>query len=170
MKLTYFQIDAFTDKIFSGNPAGVCPLDEWLANDVMQKIALENNLSETAFFVPKEDSYQLRWFTPTKEVDLCGHATLASAWVIFNQLNSALEEIQFSTRSGILTVHRQKQKLVMDFPASNLISVKTPKTLIEGLGIIPIESFFSVDYTQSVWDLGVRALHFLRMTRRDDAT
>src|SRR3982751_2735006 len=107
MRIPLYQIDAFvTERPFSGNPAAVCPLEAWLPDDVMQAIAAENNLSETAFFVPDGDGYGLRWFTPTVEVDLCGHATLASAQVIFDRITPGRESVAFSTRSGILTVRR----------------------------------------------------------------
>src|ERR1044072_7930376 len=101
------QIDAFTNKLFSGNPAAVCPLTEWLSDDLMQQIAMENNLAETAFYVPSGDKYELRWFTPTVEVDLCGHATLAAAYVLFNHENHSGNTINFySPRSGELPVRK----------------------------------------------------------------
>ncbi|MEE4293817.1 MAG: PhzF family phenazine biosynthesis isomerase, partial [Xanthomonadales bacterium] len=106
MKLTLFQVDAFASRVFEGNPAAVCPLNEWLPDEVMQSIALENNLSETAFFVPEGGEYAIRWFTPVAEVDLCGHATLASAWVLFNRLGHASDRLRFSSRSGPLEVAR----------------------------------------------------------------
>lgn len=121
--LPLYQVDAFTREPFSGNPAAVCPLDDWLGDEVMQKIAAENNLSETAFFVPDENGeadYRLRWFTPTREVELCGHATLASAWVLFNELGVEQETIVFVTqKAGLLSVRRgEGGVLVMDFPAN----------------------------------------------------
>ncbi len=106
MRLRQYQIDAFTSHVFEGNPAAVCPLDAWLDDAVMQSIAAENNLSETAFFVPTARGYRLRWFAPLGEVDLCGHATLASAYVLFELLGSAKSEILFETRSGDLIVRR----------------------------------------------------------------
>lgn len=113
-----YQIDAFTDRVFAGNPAAICPLETWLADDVMQQAASENNVSETAFFVQTADgAYDLRWFTPAAEVDLCGHATLASAHLIFERLNSALDTISFNTKSGILTVIRKAGMIEMDFPS-----------------------------------------------------
>lgn len=102
-----YQIDAFAEKVFTGNPAAVCPLDQWLSDDLLQKIAMENNLAETAYYVKDGDQYQIRWFTPTVEVDLCGHATLASAYVLFNHENFSENTIRFySHRSGELTVTR----------------------------------------------------------------
>lgn len=115
-KLALWQIDAFTDKVFGGNPAAVCPLDKWLPDETLRKIAMENNLSETAFFVPKDDGFHLRWFTPASEIDLCGHATLATAFAIFEFLDYKKDKISFETRSGILNVTRSDRGLTMDFP------------------------------------------------------
>lgn len=117
MRIPIFQIDAFTGELFHGNPAAVCPLDRWLPDEVMQKIAAENNLSETAFFVPNTDGYQLRWFTPTTEVDLCGHATLASAYVIVHILKSDTRHIRFASNSGTLDVETDGDLIRLDFPA-----------------------------------------------------
>lgn len=118
MNLAIYQVDAFTSSLFKGNPAAVIPLDSWLDPDTMQKIALENNLSETAFFVRKESSvYDLRWFTPTVEMDLCGHATLATAFVIFNVINLEKDKIIFNCHSGKLIVEKRADVLVMDFPS-----------------------------------------------------
>src|ERR1700692_180017 len=105
MKISMYQVDAFTDRVFGGNPAAVCPLDKWLSDDVMLSIAAENNLAETAFFVPEDDGFRLRWFTPVAEVDLCGHATLASADVLFE--DGMLDSIRFATRRGVVTVTRR---------------------------------------------------------------
>ena len=120
MKLPLYQIDAFTDKLFGGNPAAVIPLQQWLDDVLMQKIALENNLSETVFFVPSLDKsadFEIKWFTPEVEINLCGHATLASAYVLFNILNFDKPEIRFSSKSGILKVTRQDDLICMDFPS-----------------------------------------------------
>jgi len=115
-----YQIDSFTTKVFSGNPAAVCPCEDWLADEAMQKLAAENNLSETAFVVPDKTGvadYGLRWFTPSTEVDLCGHATLATAWVLFNELGADSKTLSFATKSGVLAVTRGAgDLLVMDFP------------------------------------------------------
>ena len=145
MKISIYQIDAFTDKAFSGNPAAVCPLEEWLPESVMQKIANEMNLSETAFFVPKlgtHGEYDLRWFTPTVEVDLCGHATLASGHVVLNHLSKDLERVTFHTRSGALGVDNRNGLLELDFP-SNPPTVDTESDEISAvstaLGATPIE-------------------------------
>jgi PhzF family phenazine biosynthesis protein len=120
-KLRIFQVDAFTDKLFSGNPAAVCMLEKWLSDETMQSIAAENNLAETAFLVPKNGSYQIRWFTPTIEVDLCGHATLASAFTLLHHLGHQDDEVKFfSPRSGELRVFQQNDILFLDFPTDTL--------------------------------------------------
>ncbi len=140
MKLRLFQVDAFTDKVFSGNPAAICPLEEWLPEDRMQEIAAENNLSETAFFSPNGDGYDLRWFTPTTEADLCGHATLASAFVIWDQLGSESSTLRFHTRSGTLTVEKNYDLLVMNFPLLAPTACRNPpQELLDGLGSRPQE-------------------------------
>src|SRR5688572_30307192 len=131
MKLKLYQLDAFTDKIFSGNPAAVCPLDQWLPDDLLQKIAMENNLAETAFFVKKEDKFEIRWFTPSVEVDLCGHATLASAEVLYTYEKYSGNSITFlSPRSGILTVTREGSLLTLDFPSDKFERVELSQQLI----------------------------------------
>jgi len=124
----------------------VCPLDEWLDDAVLQAIAAENNPSETAFFVPNGQGYDLRWFTPAAEVDLCGHATLASAFVLFEHLGHAAETVAFETRSGTLIVRRQEGLLVMDFPASMPEPCDAPPGLVEGLGRTPAEVRAAADY------------------------
>jgi PhzF family phenazine biosynthesis protein len=131
----YFEIHSFTDTVFHGNPAGVCPLDEWIDDGLMQQIAAENNLSETAFFTPNDDHYQLRWFTPKLEVDLCGHATLASAYVVFEHLGYEGDAVAFQTQSGELTVWKDGQFLIMDFPSRPAEEVEMPDHLEDGLGI-----------------------------------
>jgi PhzF family phenazine biosynthesis protein len=145
MKLRQYQVDAFARQLFEGNPAAVCPLEEWLDDAVLQAIAAENNLSETAFFVPNGQHYDLRWFTPAAEVDLCGHATLASAFVLFECLGHEGPAIDFETRSGRLTVRRQEGRLVMDFPASMPEPCAAPEGLIEGLGRQPTEVLAAAD-------------------------
>ena len=142
MKIKMFQVDAFTDKLFGGNPAAVCILDQWLSENHMQSIAAENNLAETAFITTNDDGYNIRWFTPTIEVDLCGHATLAAAHVIFNHLDYADEEIVFtSLQSGQLTVKQHNGLLTLDFPADTYEKIHTPTLLTEGLGIEPMETY-----------------------------
>ncbi|HEX3817311.1 MAG TPA: PhzF family phenazine biosynthesis protein [Chthoniobacterales bacterium] len=134
MTIPYFQIQAFTKDHFAGNPAGVCLLGEWLPDARMQAIAAENNLSETAFLIERERDFDLRWFTPTVEVDLCGHATLAAAHVIFRHLGRMSNEVIFQSRSGSLTVARVADRLVLDFPAEPLRECEPPPKLSEGLG------------------------------------
>ena len=146
MKLKLYQIDAFTNKVFGGNPAAVCPLESWLPDELMQSIAIENNLSETAFFIPKDDGFHLRWFTPKTEVDLCGHATLASAYVLFNLLGYSAGKIRFQTREGDLFVERQAQELVMDFPTKKPVECETPDLLLKALGIEPLSLYCNEDY------------------------
>src|SRR5580765_7465148 len=116
MNLQIFQVDAFTSKTFAGNPAAVVPLDAWLPDDTMLNIAAENNLAETAFFVKNGDGYDLRWFTPTVEMDLCGHATVASAYVLCELLGSVEPTLRFQTKSGELRVTRDGARFVLDFP------------------------------------------------------
>ena len=127
--IPYFVVHAFTDEIFGGNPAGVCPLTEWLDDALMQRIAAENDLSETAFFVAKENHFELRWFTPKIEVDLCGHATLASAYVLFDELDFQGDVIVFRTLSDDLHVARAGSSLVMDFPARPAAEIEPPPYL-----------------------------------------
>lgn len=148
MKIPLYQLDAFSDRPFAGNPAAVCPLEAWLADDVMQNIAAENNLSETAFFVRDvpggPGAFGLRWFTPSAEVDLCGHATLASAWVILNRLDPDRDDVRFETRSGPLTVERRADdRLLMDFPARPAVPRDPPRALVEGLGAAAVEVWAS---------------------------
>jgi len=139
MDIPVYQIDAFADKPFAGNPAAVCPLDAWLPDAMLQSIALENNLSETAFTVARgAGDYELRWFTPKAEVDLCGHATLATASVLFEQRGEGAEAITFQTRSGELRVGRDGDLLVMDFPALPAEEVAMPEGLTDALGIEPV--------------------------------
>jgi PhzF family phenazine biosynthesis protein len=137
MKIPLYVIDAFTQKAFGGNPAAVCPLEDWLGAAEMQAIAAENNLSETAFFVRRGDGYDLRWFTPTLEIDLCGHATLASAFVLFNYLGHTGDRVTFESKSGTLSVTRggdDEDRLALDFPARPATPCALPDELQRGLG------------------------------------
>lgn len=146
MKYSIYQVDAFTDKLFGGNPAAVCPMDHWPATETMQLIAAENNLAETAFFIPDGDGFHLRWFTPKLEMDLCGHATLASAHVLFNHLGFEGDLIRFQSRSGELTVARSGDLLTLDFPASTYEPVaEIPPALSEALGAAPTALYKSRD-------------------------
>lgn len=144
--MNIYQVDAFTGKVFSGNPAAVVPLEKWLNVDVMQQIASENNLSETAFFVQEADgAYKIRWFTPETEVDLCGHATLASAHVLFTHLNFDKPIIRFHSKSGELTVKRENGLYWMDFPSNPPDPIPVPKLIPEALGTIPIYTGVNTD-------------------------
>ncbi len=146
MTVRMFQVDAFADRLFTGNPAAVCPLESWLPDEVMQAIAAENNLAETAFFVPAGDAFDLRWFTPTKEVDLCGHATLASAHVLFEILDPGRSAATFHTRSGPLGVGRDGDRISLRLPRREATPCEPPPGLVEGLGRAPDEVLRSRDY------------------------
>lgn len=146
MKLPLYQIDAFANKPFTGNPAAICPLDKWLPDDLMQSIATENNLSETAFFVKINESYSIRWFTPAHEVDLCGHATLASAYVIFNILKHEENNIVFESKSGLLEVKQNNDWLEMNFPSQPATKCTVPEIVKEAFNEEPIECLQSEDY------------------------
>src|SRR5438552_7744226 len=147
-EIPLYQIDAFTSRPFAGNPAAVCPLQGWLPDPLMQAIAAENNLSETAFFVPSARAgagatltaraYDLRWFTPTTEIDLCGHATLASAFVVMTELEPACAQVAFETKSGVLTITRAGDLLEMDFPSRPALpATQASPALAAALGVTP---------------------------------
>jgi predicted PhzF superfamily epimerase YddE/YHI9 len=147
MHLPIYQVDAFAEKLFGGNPAAICPLTEWLPDATMQAIAAENNLAETAFFVREGADYALRWFTPAVEVDLCGHATLASAHVVFSFLEPGRERVNFRTlKAGTLTVARHGDMLMMDFPARPAAAVEPPPGLLAALGGSPREVLKARDH------------------------
>jgi PhzF family phenazine biosynthesis protein len=146
VKIPIYQIDAFTDVQFHGNPAAVCPLDAWLDASVLQNIAAENNLAETAFFVRRGADYELRWFTPAREVDLCGHATLASAYVIFTHLDPPARAVRFHTLSGVLEVTREGDRLALLFPSRPGERCPAPAALVQGLGKTPLEVCKARDY------------------------
>jgi PhzF family phenazine biosynthesis protein len=142
MKIKLYQIDAFTSRLFSGNPAAVCPLDEWLPAETMQNIAMENNLAETAFVVKSGEEYAIRWFTPAVEVDLCGHATLAAAYVLFHHEGHRGNNIRFdSARSGLLPVTKQGELLTLDFPYDPCSEVELLPMLTDGFNIAPVKAF-----------------------------
>lgn len=145
MRFPIYQVDAFADRVFAGNPAAVVPLQSWLPDAALYDIAAENNLSETAFFVPNGDDWDLRWFTPKVEVDLCGHATLATAWVIFTHLRPQAEELRFNTRSGQLRVSRDGDSLVLNFPARVPSPCAPPPHLAQMLGAAPVEVLMARD-------------------------
>jgi len=147
LKVDLYQIDAFTDKLFSGNPAAVCPLDHWLEDEILQSIAIENNLAETAFFVQLENNhFHLRWFTPEIEIDLCGHGTLATAFVIFEEMEYESDKIFFETKSGILTVRKVDDYYELDFPSRPPRESSLSKIISDGLNIQPIEVWKARDY------------------------
>lgn len=145
MELKLFQVDAFSDRVFGGNPAAICPLETWLPDELLQKIAVENNLSETAFFVRVGERYKLRWFTPTAEIDLCGHATLAAAFVIFKFYRPELQILHFDTLSGELIVKRKVDLLALDFPSRPLKRIELTETLTKALGRKPKEVYLARD-------------------------
>jgi PhzF family phenazine biosynthesis protein len=138
-EITLYQVDAFTDRPFAGNPAAVCPLDSWLPDATLQAIAAENNLAETAFFVPQDGGYHLRWFTPTVEVPLCGHATLASAYVIAQHIDPAMEKVAFHSASGPLTVTRNGEVFTLDFPTDRPAPFEDGGLVAQALGVTPQE-------------------------------
>ncbi len=140
-----YIVDAFTDRVFQGNPAAVCVLDSWPPEELMQKIAMENNFAETAFVVPEGERWHLRWFTPEKEFDLCGHATLAAAYVLFRFYRPEAEELVFSTLSGPLTVRRKEGLLEMDFPAYTPVRVEVSDEMTAALGVRPREAWRARD-------------------------
>ena len=146
MRIPIYQVDAFSGNLFAGNPAAVCPLDRWLEDSLLQAIAAENNLAETAFFVEDGGTYRLRWFTPGVEVDLCGHATLATAFVILTRLTPDRTSVTFTTRSGELTVVREEDRYRMDFPARPPEPCEPHPDLIPALGGTPEAIYASRDY------------------------
>ena len=150
--MRYHVIDVFTGRLFGGNPAGVCLLENWLPDDIMQNIAAENNLSETAFLVKQDGYYDLRWFTPTLEVDLCGHATLASAFVLFEDAERAEAEIKFKTVSGLLAVVRKNELLYLDFPSRPVIACPMYETFEKALGVKPTATYKAFDFLVLVDD------------------
>jgi PhzF family phenazine biosynthesis protein len=141
MILPLFQVDAFTDHLFGGNPAAVVPLDTWLPVELMQDIAAENNLAETAFFVKENSGYRIRWFTPLAEVELCGHATLASAHVLFHHMHAPGNLLKFRSRRGLLRVRNDGVHLTLDFPADTLAEVSPPGDLVDAIGRKPVQAY-----------------------------
>ena len=147
MQIDIFQIDAFTDRLFAGNPAAVCQLDNWLEDRILQQIATENNLAETAFFVKQLNGlFHLRWFTPEFEMDLCGHATLASAYVLFEELGYNGKEVKFETKSGELVVNKENDLFVLDFPSRPPMKSTLPQIIRNGLNLQPKEVWKARDY------------------------
>ena len=147
MQVPYYVVHAFTSTVFAGNPAGVCVLEDWLPDDRMQRIAAENRLSETAFLLGGDARYELRWFTPTIEVDLCGHATLASGFILMREYDTAAERIEFATRSaGTLSVEKRRDMFALDFPSRPGRPCPPPPRLLDGLGAPPREVLHARDY------------------------
>lgn len=140
-----YVVDAFTDKVFAGNPAAICVLDKWISDELMQKITTENNLSETAFTVKEGGHYHLRWFTPGGEIDLCGHATLATAYTLFRFYEKDADILSFDTLSGVLTVRKNGDLLEMDFPAYELHPVEVTDKMVDAIGIRPLEAYMGRD-------------------------
>lgn len=139
--MNIYQVDAFTDKVFKGNPAAVCPLEKWISADLMQAIAEENNLSETVFFVKNGNSFDIKWFTPTCEMDLCGHATLAAAHIIFSELNFKEKQLIFNSKSGKLTVTKAADWYTLNFPSEEISAIETPELLKQALNVPILKSF-----------------------------
>ena len=146
MKLPLYQIDAFAKNAFEGNPAAICPLDTWLSDEILLSIPEENNLSETAYFVKTEKGFHIRWFTPTTEVDLCGHATLAAAFVIFNELGYKENSISFESKSGVLRVVKDNDLLIMDFPTQAPTACELPTEIKQAFDVSPVECLKAEDY------------------------
>jgi PhzF family phenazine biosynthesis protein len=144
--MKYFVVDAFAEKVFEGNPAGVCIMKDWISDELMQKIAIENNLSETAFAVKEANHYRLRWFTPGGEINLCGHATLATSFIILNEYERELETVKFQTISGELTVNKQGDLYELDFPTIHSEEISITDQMISALGIVPKETFLNRDF------------------------
>jgi PhzF family phenazine biosynthesis protein len=171
MRIPLYQIDAFADGPFTGNPAAVCPLDAWLPEAVMQAVAAENNLSETAFFVPEGEGYRLRWFTPSTEVDLCGHATLASGFVVFRWLQPGRSRITFQTQqAGPLTVARDGDLLVLDFPSRPPAPCEMSEPLAAALGRRPTTLLAARDFLaiyESADDIAALAPDFAALAALD---
>ncbi len=146
MKIPMYQIDAFTKKLFGGNPAAICQLPYWLDDKTLQNIAIENNLAETGYFVKNGEHYEIRWFMPHAEIDLCGHATLASAYVIFNYLDTDIQEVIFSSKSGILKAKKEVDgAITLDFPSRPPQAVEIPKEIYAALNAKPLEAFAARD-------------------------
>lgn len=157
--MRYYVVDAFAERVFEGNPAGVCILEEALPEELMQKIAIENNLSETAFAVKNGGGYALRWFTPGGEINLCGHATLATAFVLMNHVEKGLTSVSFQTLSGELTVNKIGDVYEMDFPAIHSEAYPLSDQMVEALGLTPVETYknrdliFLLDSEKAVRDI-----------------
>ncbi|WP_330617900.1 PhzF family phenazine biosynthesis protein [Mobilitalea sibirica] len=150
--MKYYVVDAFTKEPFHGNPAGVCLLEEWLSDTLMQNIAYENNLAETAFLVKRDGYYDLRWFTPEVEIDLCGHATLGSAFVLMNYVDTTMKQVKFHTKSGLLSVNRNEDIFTLDFPSRKPVACAVPDLLEKALGVKVLQTYKSRDLLVVVED------------------
>ena len=173
MKLPIFQVDAFTNELFKGNPAAVVPLEEWLNDATMQSIALENNLSETAFFVPTQTGFEIRWFTPVTEVNLCGHATLATAHIIFNEADYPKNTIEFSSKSGKLIVKKLNDYLQLNFPVDEIAQIDAPTDIIESIGKNPVACYkgkndfmFLLNSEEEILDINPKFHRLVDLTSR----
>ena len=151
MNIEFYQIDAFASEVFKGNPAGVCPLKEWLADDVMQNIAFENNLSETAFYVKNSDGFDIRFFTPTTEIDLCGHATLATSFVEFELKNNNSTFLNLNSKGGKLQITKQNEQITLDFPINNFTEIPLSKELKKPFLVEPVEAFSTAGHAVLVF-------------------
>lgn len=158
MRLRLFQVDAFASAVFRGNPAAVVPLESWLPDALLQSIALENNLSETAYFVREGDGFRIRWFTPTVEVDLCGHATLASAYVLFNELEPKRQEVTFASASGPLRVDRDGELIALSFPRREAAAEQMPAQLVAALGGVTPREYLRARKGMAVFDTAAEVL------------
>ena len=170
MKLPIYQVDAFTSKLFAGNPAAVVPLTEWLPDTRLQAIARENNQADTAYFVAEGDHYRLRWFTPTVEVDLCGHATLAAAYVLMECLDHPGAQVDFDTRSGRLSVKRDEGCYWLDFPARRPVPIELETPIREGIGAVPVAALKARDHLlvyETQAEVAALNPNFLRMAETD---
>ncbi|UBM59823.1 PhzF family phenazine biosynthesis protein [Marinilongibacter aquaticus] len=146
MNLSIYQVDAFSNKLFGGNPAAIVPLEKWIPEELMQAIAAENNLAETAYFVPLDDIYFIRWFTPKAEVKLCGHATLASAHVLFEHLGFAVNRVTFDSKSGLLQVEKKEDNVLeLDFPSAEIEAVEVGSAFLDSLNILPKETYKALE-------------------------
>ncbi|NLP57884.1 PhzF family phenazine biosynthesis protein [Lutibacter sp. B1] len=139
--MTIYQVDAFTNEVFKGNPAAVCPLNEWISDNLMQKIAEENNLSETVFFVKNNDLFDIRWFTPSCEIDLCGHATLAAAHILFSEMGFNKSQLNFNSKSGVLTVTKNDNWYTLNFPSEEIEEIETPLILKQSLNVPILKTY-----------------------------
>ena len=162
MDIEFYQIDAFTNEVFKGNPAGVCPLDKWISEDIMQNIAFENNLSETAFYTKTNNGFDIRFFSPTTEINLCGHATLATAFVEFIIKKNSNSILNFNSKGGLLKVERQNELLQLNFPITNFKKIPITNELKAPFNFTPIEAFETNNHKILIFEdqLSIENLNF----------